>query len=107
MNLPWRQRPKSHRTRLGELLIKHGAEQSAVDAAMTEYYDRGRCGEYCLERGACTREQLELALSEQAAERGDFEEAGRIVMSAIESTRQTVRDHLSDIRAQISTLLPH
>jgi len=89
--------------------VKNGAPADKVDAAMTEYYGRvpGRSGEYCLSVGACTQEQLNRSLAEQAAERDDYDEASRYRASTIEDTHRSVLDHLDDARSQIAALIAH
>ena len=96
-----------HRTRLGDLLVKYGASPDKIDAAMGEYYGRvaGRSGEFCLERGACTQDQLNRALAEQAVEREDFDEASRYTASMIEDTHKSILEHLDKAREQVASLV--
>jgi len=104
----WKKKPpKMHRTRLGVLLVKHGADPVKVDAAMTEYYGRtqGMSGEYCRDVGACTQGELDRALAEQAAEREDFGEASKYLSSAMEETHKQILEHLNRAREQVTALI--
>jgi hypothetical protein len=105
MNLWAKPKAKSHRTRLGDLLVEYGANQNKIDAASETYYDRNRFGMYCIEQRVCTQEQLSLALSRQAAERGDYYEANRIVTTTIETIHKTVLEHLRQFRMQMASLI--
>lgn len=97
--------PKVHRTRLGILLVKFGADQNAIDAAMLDYYSRGRCGEYCLSVGACTQEQLNKALAVQAAEREDYAEAIKFISSTIDVTHNKTMELLTKFRDQLDEMV--
>jgi phosphoserine phosphatase len=74
---------------------------------MQQYYGRvpGRSGEYCLDHGACTAEQLNKALAEQATERDDFGEAAKYTASTIEDTHRSVLEHLDAARRQVAELI--
>lgn len=99
--------PRSHRTRLGELLVRYGAERTKIDTAGETFYaQQARLfGEFCVSRGACTREQLEMALAEQAIERGDFDSAHQSVIEALERVNRKKFAHLETMAMQIDLLV--
>jgi|WetSurMetagenome_2_1015567.scaffolds.fasta_scaffold47394_3 hypothetical protein len=105
MRLWRRSKSKTHRTRLGDLLIKHGAAPERIENASTTYYDRNRFGEYCLEQGACTKQQLDAALAEQAIERGDYAESDRLIKDMVHAVQTGASVYVAAIMAQIDTLL--
>ncbi|MEM2161030.1 MAG: hypothetical protein QXN55_08765 [Candidatus Nitrosotenuis sp.] len=96
---------KKHTTKLGDLLVRHGANENKVSMAALEYYGRNMFGEYCVNVGACTREQLNLALSDQAIERGDFEEATNILKENNTNAHKYVIGILNKSRGNLNELL--
>ena len=104
---PWRRRKgRRHLTRLGTLLIKHGADPMKIDAAGIAFYERQArlFGEFCVSTGAATRDQLHLALSEQAAERGDYREASRSALMALEELHVALIENLTMASKRIAKL---
>jgi hypothetical protein len=100
-------KPKPHRTRLGILLVKYGAEQAKIDSASETFYvnQNKLFGEFCVASKACTRDQLNLSLSEQAAERGDYDEATKYIERNAVSSHMRILEHLGVMAAQIALLM--
>jgi hypothetical protein len=87
--------------------VKHGADQHEIDVAAETFYASvpSQFGEYCMRIGSCTKEHLELALSEQAVERGDYEAANRMVYSINDRNHNEIMEYLRKIGSEISSFI--
>lgn len=86
-------------TRLVDILIDIGGDETQLRAAADEYYRAEKFGEWLVRRGAVSASQLDVALARQHAARGDYVAASACVQSAMGSVQQRMLCLIDAFRA--------
>jgi hypothetical protein len=84
--------------RLVEVLSSLGCDRGALEAAASEFYHDRRFGEWLVERGIVSSDQLALALARQATARGAYAEAHTLISGLSDSLHARALGGLENLR---------